>query len=195
MKIGLMETDSLILVRHSHPEIKPDIPASQWVLSEMGRQRCISLVNRIWMYQPVEVVTGNEQKAIQTGAIVAQILDIPATTAAGLHEHERDEKDLYSQTIFEKKVKEFFEQPSRLVFGRKSAGQALKRFSAAITGVLDHHPTGSVVIVAHGTVITLWVTCKIGGDPFAFWKRLGRPAFVVFSRPNLEFVEFVEYVA
>jgi len=159
-----MDTDSVILVRHSQPEIRPDIPAAQWELSEIGRQRCVPLADKIKHYQPVVVVTSRERKAIQTGTIVAHILEIPTTIAAGLHEHE-------------------------------SAGQALLRFSAAISDVLSQHPTGSVVIVAHATVIALWVTSLIGGDPFSFWKGLGMPAYAVFSRTNLKFVEIVDHVS
>ena len=190
-----MEKSSIILVRHSQPEIRPELPAVQWDLSETGRQRCISLANKIRKYQPVIVVTSREQKAIQTGAILAHILEISTTIAAGLHEHERDGMGLDSRRIFEAKLKRFFAEPSRLVFGQESAGQALTRFSAAITEVLDRHPTGNVVIVAHATVIALWVTSLIRGDPFTFWKGLGMPSFAVFSRPDLKFVEIVDHVA
>jgi broad specificity phosphatase PhoE len=189
-----METDSIILIRHSQPVIRADIPYEEWELSEHGRQCCISLTERIRVYRPVEVVTSREKKAIQTGKILAQILAIPATIEPGLHEHVRDDLGNLSRIFIETKLKHFFEQPSRLVFGRETAEQALRRFSAAMTDVIDLHPTGSLAIVAHGTVISLWVTNIIGGDPFAFWKRLGLPAFVVFSRPNLEFLEFIEHV-
>jgi broad specificity phosphatase PhoE len=86
------------------------------------------------------------------------------------------------------------EEPSSLVFGQESAKQALSRFSIAITQVLDHFPTGNVVIVAHGTVMALWIAGRIGGDPFVYWKKLGLPSFAVFSRPDLKYVEFVENV-
>jgi broad specificity phosphatase PhoE len=189
-----MVTDSIILIRHSQPEIKPNIPSKEWKLSEHGRKRCVSLAERIKIYQPIEVVTSREQKAIQTGRILAHILKIPTTSAAGLHEHERKDMGIFSQISFETKLKQFFEHPSKLVFGQETAEQALRRFSAAITDIADHRPTGNVAIVAHGTVISLWVTSIIGGNPFAFWKQLGLPAFVVFSKHNLEFLEFVEHV-
>ena len=190
-----MPINSLILVRHSQPEIKPDVPAIQWELSEIGRQRCNALAGQIKQYQPVAVSTSREPKAIQTGVIVAKLLGIPTTIAAGLHEHERNGMGLDSRKTFEAKLKRFFDEPSRLVFGQESAEQALRRFSTAITKVLDQHPTGSVVVVAHGTVIALWATSRTGGDPFAFWKDLGMPALAVFSRPDLKFVEIVDHVA
>ena len=190
----MTDTNLLILVRHSMPEIKFDLPATEWGLSETGRQRCVSLADKVRKFQPAVVFTSQERKALQTGAILAQILGINATTAAGLHEHERNGDYFVSQDIFDNKVKRFFEQPSQLVFGQESAEQALQRFSQAVKNVLDSWSNGSVVIVAHGVVIALWVNSICGGDLFTFWKRQGMPSFTVFSRPDLKFMECMEHV-
>jgi broad specificity phosphatase PhoE len=152
------------------------------------------LAEKIKKYRPESVITSREPKAIQTGDIVAGILKISTTVASGLHEHEREGQGLTSRESFEAGLKHFFDEPSRLVFGLESADQALARFSAAVTAILGCRPRGSIVIVAHGTVIALWATSLIGGDPFAFWKRMGMPSFMVFSRPGLELVEVVEDV-
>ncbi len=40
------------------------------------------------------------------------------------------------------------------------------------------------MVVAHGTVITLFVARRAGLEPFPFWKRLGLPAFVALSLPD-----------
>ncbi len=189
-----MDRNLLIMVRHSLTETIPGLPSEKWELSAEGRKRCITLAERINKYQPALIITSMEPKAIQTGALVANILGIPFESAPGLHEHLREKEGLYSQIDFEAKLKYFFEEPSSLVFGQESAKQALSRFSIAIAQVLDHFPTGNVVIVAHGTVMALWVAGRIGGDPFTYWKKLGLPSFAVFSRPDLKYVEFVENV-
>lgn len=46
------------------------------------------------------------------------------------------------------------------------------------------HPVGNIIIVAHGTVITLFVSRRAGLEPFPFWKRLALPSFVVLSLPD-----------
>ena len=43
----------------------------------------------------------------------------------------------------------------------------------------------------YGTVITLFVAAHAKIDPFAFWKRLGLPSFVVMGVPRLDVVEVV----
>ena len=173
----------LLLVRHSLPEIRLDVSPKEWDLSPVGRQRCEFLAKQLRAYAPAVVVTSAERKAVQTGTIVAQNLGIPVAASAGLHEHERDKVVDGNSENFETLLAHFFAQPSGLVFGSETAGQALQRFSGALTEVLNQYPSKNVVVVAHGTVITLWATALTGEDPLTFWKRLGMPSIVVFSRP------------
>ena len=184
----------LILVRHSLPEISPSLPAKQWSLSEAGRQRCRPLANRLAALAPDVIVTSDEPKAMETGRIVAALLGKPLKTAQGLHEHDRSNVAFESTEWFEAAVARFFAEPGRLVFGNETADQAHRRFSEAVANVLEEHPEQNVAIVAHGTVMTLFVARTGGLEPFPFWKRLGLPAFVVLSRPKFDLVRVVERV-
>ncbi len=51
----------------------------------------------------------------------------------------------------------FFERPDELVWGHETARQAGSRFEGAVRRVLDEWEEDVVVIVAHGTVISLLV--------------------------------------
>ena len=189
-----MGNNLLILVRHSLPEMRPAVPASRWNLSPAGRERCLPLARKLENYCPDIVVTSIEPKALQTGSIVARSLGIPVTSAFGLHEHERGGMGPASREEFEALLAGFFAQPARLVFGRETALISLARFSKGLNSVLEKNPSQNVVVVAHGTVISLWASGRICTDPFAFWKRLGLPSLVVFSLPDMKFVELVEHV-
>jgi broad specificity phosphatase PhoE len=184
----------LILVRHSLPEIIPTLPARRWSLSEAGRRRCRPLADRLADYAPDVIVTSDEPKAVETGRIVASALGKPLKTAQGLHEHDRSNVAYGSTEWFEAAVARFFAEPGRLVFGNETADQAHGRFSGAVARVLEEHPKQNVVIVSHGTVMTLFVARMAGLEPFPFWNGLGLPAFVVFSRPELDLVGVVEEV-
>lgn len=190
----MMAENNLLLIRHSLPEVRPDISSPHWTLTETGRQRCVALADKLRTYDLGLVVTSTERKALQTGEIVGQLLGIPRITSVGLQEYARKDMGLVSQEDFEAKQKRFFNEPSAHVLGEETAQQALQRFSAALAQVLENHPSVNVAIVSHGIVIALWLAGLIGGDPFIFWKRLGMPSFAVFSRPVLEFMELVEYV-
>ncbi|MBX6342603.1 MAG: histidine phosphatase family protein, partial [Thermomicrobiaceae bacterium] len=71
----------------------------------------------------------------------------------------------------------------------ESADEAHARFSAAIDRALARHPTGTLAVVTHGTVMALFVARATGQEPFALWRRLqrlGTPAVVALPRPRLE---------
>jgi broad specificity phosphatase PhoE len=184
----------LILVRHSQPNIVPGVPAQEWPLSERGRRRCQPLASRLAPWQPGVVVTSQEPKAIETGRLVAKLLDTPLETAAGLHEHERKGIAFTTPEQFQADVAAFFLHPGERVFGSESADQAGRRFHQAATTVLAQHPLDNVAIVAHGTVITLLVAQAAGVEPFPFWQRLGLPAFVVLSLPEMDLLAVEEHV-
>ncbi len=180
----------LILVRHSLPEFTEGVPAHQWSLSAEGRQRCVPLAEGLGAYEPVAVVTSTEPKAVETGQVIADHLSLLLESADGLREHHRSQPVvLDAETPFEARVAELFARPGELVLGDETGHQAHARFSAAVESAMARHPEGDVLVVAHGTVIALYVSRAAGIDPFPFWTRLGMPGYAVLSWPERELVE------
>jgi broad specificity phosphatase PhoE len=177
-----METANpeLILIRHAEPEIIPNRPASQWPLSEAGRLRCQTLADSLKAYDLDAVMSSTENKAIETGQIVAESLNKPFSTAEGLHEHERSNVTRFeTRALFQERIAAFFREPERLVFGTETADEAYARFSRSLLNLVTQQPGQKLAIVTHGTVLTLFVARLGGLDPFDFWSKLGLPAFVV----------------
>lgn len=175
----------IIFFRHSLPSIDPAIPACEWHLSEEGRQRCYRLAAQLPGFHPQIIISSLEPKAIETAQIVAERLDLPYETAQDLHEHVRVGENYSTVEDFEASVKVFFEQPHHLVFGSETADQAHCRFAQAITDVNEKYPGHNpIVIVSHGTVISLFVSRVYGIDPFNLWKALKLPCIVILSSPN-----------
>jgi broad specificity phosphatase PhoE len=187
-------SNTLILIRHSQSQPEPERPASQWPLTETGRRRCIALAERLAAYAPDLIVASRERKASQTGALVATRLGLPTKIADGLHEHQREHAGWLPDPAFEQAVSAFFARPNELVFGEETAYQASARFDAAVRGVLAAHPSQTVALVSHGTVITLFVAQHAGLAALPFWKRLGMPAIVVMSLPEMRLLEVIEHV-
>ena len=185
----------LILVRHSLPKIVPGRRAAQWSLGEEGRLRCGPLADRLRAYQPRVIVSSVEPKAVETAEIVAERLGKTFETAAGLHEHIRgNPTEFLDRADFEDAVAGIFDRPDELVMGQETGAQARDRFAKAAESVVESHQDGNVVIVAHGTVISLFVAEHTGVRPFELWKRLGLPSFVVLSLPELDLLTEVESV-
>ena len=75
--------------------------------------------------------------------------------------------------------------------GQETAEQASARFDAAVQSVLLEY-SDNLAIVAHGTVMSLFAAKHTDIDARSLWKRLGMPAMLVFSLPEMALVEIVE---
>ncbi len=183
---------TLLLIKHSQPEIRPELPASHWQLSPEGRTRCGPLAQAAARFAPELVFTSREPKASETARLLAASLSLPCQEAEGLHEHLRPDPAWRSAADFNAQVANLFARPGELVLGAETADQAHARFSATVSALLQAHPGQNMAVVAHGTVITLFVTQALGLETFPFWQRLGLPALVALRLPGLEIIELVE---
>lgn len=171
-------TAYLIMVKHSMPEVESDRPANTWRLSHEGRSRARRLGEQLKEFRPEVLVSSDEPKAKETAEIVSGLLRLELEVVADLHEHERTNEPYLSAEKFQASVHEFFQKPEELVLGNETANQAHARFYRAVHSVLNHHRNKTVVIVTHGTVISLFVSRLTGVEDFPLWTQLGLPSFV-----------------
>ena len=185
---------TLILVKHSLPEIDPETPAAEWSLSDEGRVRCMPLAVALAVHEPGVVIASREPKAAETGRIVAERLGLVYRLHNGLQEHDRCGEPFGSRVGFEERVRMLLTQPSALVMGRETADAAHARFAAAVDEITLANPSQTIAVVTHGTVISLFAARANRTDPFALWRRLGLPSFVVLALPDFRLLEVVETV-
>lgn len=168
----------LILVKHSVPEIVESLPASEWRLSDLGRARAERLAEQLKHYQPEVIVSSKETKAKETADIIAGIPRLEIRVAEDLHEHDRSNVPYLAYDEFQASVREFFQKPGEIVFGKETADQAYARFYRSVHAILNEHTNKTVVIVTHGTVISLFVSRLTGRSDFEIWNMLGLPSFI-----------------
>lgn len=185
---------TLIVVKHAMPALEPDVPSRDWRLSDVGRARCIPLAAHLAPYTPTIIAASAEPKATETGRIVAERLAIPIEIVADLHENDRTGLGWLDSDELEATVARFFAEPDHRIMGNETANEADARFTAAVADVCARHPHRNIIIVAHGTVITLFVARRAGLEPFPFWKRLGLPSFVALSLPDFEIQAIIDCI-
>ena len=181
----------LILVKHSTPAIIESVPAREWRLSEAGRIRAGQLAGWLRLRQPHMIISSLEPKAQETAEILARQLGLDHRSVSGLHEHDRRNSPYYSTDEFQELIREFFERPTELVFGKETAGQSLARFSTAVNHVLKTFTERTIAIVTHGTVIALFVAQLTGQDGYSLWRELGLPSFVTLDLQSRKLLETV----
>jgi broad specificity phosphatase PhoE len=170
----------LVLVKHSLPAIDPALPPAQWRLGEEGRARCRLLAERVRSYDPSSFVSSPEPKAAET----ARALSDAVAFDERLREHDRAAEPFVSGREFEQAVAAAFERPDEVVYGQESLAAARERFAAAIE---EHvaETDGTLVVVAHGTVISAYAGAETGVDAFDLWRMLGLPSLVVLDSTRL----------
>jgi broad specificity phosphatase PhoE len=177
---------NLILVRHSISDAQPDKPAASWGLTPEGVAHCRSLAHKLATYQPNRIFASVEPKASHTAALIAAQLSMVWTAAAGLHEHDREGEPFTSQAEFQQRVADFFARPDELVMGRETAGQAQTRFVTAVQNLVAQHPGNTLLVVTHGTVMTLFTSYYNPIAPIPFWQSLQMPDYRRYALPGFK---------
>ena len=179
----------LILVKHSLPKIVENIPAREWKLSEEGRIRAGRLAEQLISYQPEVIVSSIEPKARETAEIIAGNYNLTIQIVEGLHEHDRSKTPYLSKDEFQASVRKFFENPTALVFGNETADECYSRFDQAVRFILNYYGDKTIVIVAHGTIISLFVSRLTGIPGIFLWNELGLPSFLLLDIQSATLIE------
>ncbi|MXX93311.1 MAG: histidine phosphatase family protein [Chloroflexi bacterium] len=175
----------LVLVKHSMPDIDPSKPASTWRLGNVGRYRAGVLATKLRSFSPELIWSSREPKAVETASIVARTFDVTVRLADGLEEHHRDEVPYLPKREFENTVEAFFHHSDQLVLGSETAKQACERFTASIENVMK---TGQkdIIVITHGTVISLYAASVAKVHSMSLWHQLGLPSYVVLTLPSMK---------
>lgn len=151
----------------SHPQVRvdPATPVPDWGLSDAGRTRLTALRGRQWLAQVDRIVSSEENKAIETGALIGAMLDRPVEIMPDMHENDRSATGFLPPAEFEATADRFFAHPDQSVRGWERAADAQARILGAVRRTLADHPGDEAILfVGHGGVGTL-LKCAIAGDP------------------------------
>jgi hypothetical protein len=119
----------LILIRHSISQPDPQVNSHHWTLTDEGRTKCKILAQKLRQYPIRQIYTSAEAKAVETGQIIAEVLELPCAIASDLGETKREGLDLMaSMADFKAEVREAMCRPDEKLFGEESFNQARERF-------------------------------------------------------------------
>ena len=174
------------------PQVDVETPAHLWRLRPEGVAGARAVAERLVAanYAPSKVVASLEAKATETGSIIAKRLRLPFATVEGLHEHDRRAAGFLSSDVFAARMRDLFAYPDAVVFGNEAGSAALARFATAVDQIAGEE-TGDVVVVSHGTVMSLFVASRAHVDASELWAVLGLPSYVSLELPNYRIVEIV----
>lgn len=179
----------IVLVKHAQPVLDAGVPPCYWQLGAEGEEQARRLARRLEAFVPFTLATSREPKAQRTAEIVARELDVASETVDGLEELDRPTLPLMSAAERERINAGIFTAPFERVLGRESAAEALVRFTDGVAKVHEHaRESHSVVIITHGTVISLFVAAHNDIDAMTLWKQLECASFVVLTSTGFRLI-------
>jgi broad specificity phosphatase PhoE len=182
----------LILIKHSIPAIEPDVPSPQWRLSDVGKRRAAKLADAVADMGATSLHSSDSPKAVETAEIIAAKTGLLLKINPEFKEHIRDDMPFGSDAWWRAVVLDAIRRPEELVLGSETTGDAGRRFAAAVKSAAAGSPPGDMLIVAHGTVISMFVSQLTGADPVPIWECLGLPGLLVVRWPEASGIEFQE---
>jgi broad specificity phosphatase PhoE len=185
----------LVLVKHALPVLDGAKLPREWILADEGENQARRLALTLRRFLPFGVLSSPEPKALRTAELLALELGATVRPVVGLEEFDRPALPLMSAEEYDRLNAEIFARPTEMVLGRETASEAVARFTAALMGQVSGDGADNVVVVAHGTVISLFVGQHNAVAPYDLWKRLQCPSFVVLWLPSLVLGEVVSRVA
>lgn len=175
-----MNLRKIILIKHSIPKITSEIPSNQWTLSEEGIKHVKLLAPKIKNFNFDKIFSSVEPKAIETAQILGKKFSKKIEIIEGIHEHERESnRIIYQRNQWLELMEKFFRYPDKLIFGDETATAAKERFSLAIHNLVHNNPPDKdIVVITHGTVMSLFISKYNVVDIFEIWNALGLPSYV-----------------
>jgi broad specificity phosphatase PhoE len=169
----------IVLVKHAAPVVVPGKSSDHWPLSAAGREAATALAGDLEPFRAACVIHSVEPKAAETGQLLAAGLGIRAVMQEGLHEHERRTVPHLRTSDFLSQMAQVFKRKDELVLGEETASATLTRFRTAMDSVYAQCPEGNLIVVAHGTVIALFLESISQEDGYRIWREMGLPSYAV----------------
>ena len=162
------------LVRHAHVDVRSDVPAHEWRLSEAGRRDAERLGSAPAWREVALVATGPEPKMIATAEPIAAASGAVPTPEPDLREVDRAATWTAGADRYRALVRRFFAGEDLPGWETRDAARA--RVVARIERLLVA-TAGPLVVVSGGLALTLYVSSLPGtGDPFELWTEISLPA-------------------
>jgi broad specificity phosphatase PhoE len=160
-----------VYFRHHH--FDPAVPVPSWGLNEVGKARTEALASTGKLSGTTQVVSSEEQKAIETAEIIAAKLNVDVEVRDAMHENDRSATGFLPLAEFEVVADQFFAQPLDSIRGWELAIDAQSRIVREVERVLARNRSGDVIFVGHGAVGTL-LFCHYSG--FEIDRAYDQPA-------------------
>jgi len=156
-----------VFLTHPNVVISCDVPVPRWPLSARGLERMRAGLAQPWLRGVSALYCSEEQKALDSAAVLAGALTLPVNVVAALGENDRSSTGFLEPDEFERTADRFFAAPDESVRGWETARAAQRRIVEAVaTLVAADRTRGTILVVSHGAVGAL-LQCSLAARPIS----------------------------
>ena len=177
-------------IRHAHTNVIPQDPPTEWMLSDQGVVDAVHLSSDPHIGHLELIYTSGQQKAIQTGVILAYPNMIPLHTHAGLTEN-TSFTSTYLGADYTRYVDQYYAHIIERIAEGETIDESLKRFDATLEEIESAHPQlNSIGIVSHGNILALFSSLYSEYSARELHDTIAMPDMCVFDYSLKSFVRF-----
>ncbi len=170
----------IIFLRHADTQKNPDINASKWNISELGKSQSLEISSNPDFENIDLIFVSDEIKTHQTVEPLAVKLNLKLNIESSFREVVRGDKFLTKEEFELEKEKQLtdLDYPA---FGGETGNDAYKRFDKKLNEILLENPNKTILIVSHGTILNIYLAKKLNklGDIVSRWKNTGFCSYAI----------------
>lgn len=167
------------MIRHAPPLRDGGRPPAEWDLDPDGIGAILGLADALKALGLQRLVTSNEHKAVQTGSVLGDLLDLPTSSDPRLNEVHRP--PVAGSGAFTRSVWDYLAGSS--IAGWEPRQSVVERMHAAVEDALANGASG---IVSHGTAIALFLEHLGLVRAPEFWSDLTSPDAWLVDEPAIK---------
>jgi 2,3-bisphosphoglycerate-dependent phosphoglycerate mutase len=177
----------LYLLRHAESDSSPDVPESDWPLSEKGKEQARALVDRFADCRIDAVYSSPYRRAMATVRPLAEARDLSICTDDRLRERELTDQwlDDHRQTL--RRVWNDFDL---VLPGGESSIECQRRVGEALNDLRARHDGDRVLVSSHGNAIGLYLNRLDSSFGFEAWKEMRNPDLFAIQEDRWRRVEW-----
>ena len=167
--------NKIIFLRHAKTEVDNTLPIADWFLTDEGVEHAKE-VSSDHVFDDVDLIfASTERKAVDTAKPIAKRLGKEIVQVENLGEIKRPNAEKITLEEYKRLKAVVFSDFGKSEGGWETVNCALNRFSKAVEEIDRKYENKVILIVAHGTVMSLYFADAQGkmNELFSRWKSLG----------------------
>lgn len=162
-----------VFLRHAETIKDPDVHPKDWLLTSDALEYLNTYISNGDFSAVTRIYSSTEPKAIATGKPISEYLNLKINEMEEFVEVKREKKFLTDEEFLLQKKREV-ENLESVENGIESGADALRRFENGISILEKIHEGETVLIISHGTVMTIYFAKLLGqlNKTFERWQKI-----------------------